>query len=45
MSDIALFVIAGAGLMAFGGWRFARAWRLRRDGVSVEGRVRADHVR
>ena len=33
------FVIAGLGMFAFGGWTLARAWHLRRHGVSVEGRV------
>jgi hypothetical protein len=34
-----LCVIGGLGLMAYGVWGVVRAWRLRRDGVSVQGRV------
>jgi len=35
----AMFVIGGLGFMAYGVWGVVRGCRLRRDGVSVQGRV------
>ena len=35
----AMFVIGGLGFMAYGVWAVVRGCRLRRDGVSVQGRV------